>query len=151
MCDKFCVSGQAHLRSLLQRLYLVNFWSILVLKEGILPFFSERLHLSKLDLFGQHGRAWNLKTRFFLFLMSDQCSLYDNFIYGRKMQNSAYVGIQLDWPWITEWAYTGIFAVAVLFGNFNKKLIVLWKIEYVSKIAFYDCRTSLCLQGQRTS
>ena len=25
--------------------------------------------------------------------------------------------IQLDWPWIAEWAYAGIFAVAVRFQN----------------------------------
>ena len=25
--------------------------------------------------------------------------------------------VQLDWPWIAEWAYAGIFAVAVRFQN----------------------------------
>ena len=25
--------------------------------------------------------------------------------------------LQLDWPWIAEWAYAGIFAVAVRFQN----------------------------------
>ena len=37
----------------------------------------------------------------FLFLVSDQCFLYDHSIYGRKTQNSAYVRICSIDPWIS--------------------------------------------------
>ena len=34
--------------------------------------------------------------------------------------NPAVSCIQLDWPWIAEWTYVGIFAVAVRFQNQNQ-------------------------------
>ena len=38
-------------------------------------------------------------------------------------------GIQLDWPWTAEWAYTGIFAVAVRIQNQDQFWISHQKIR----------------------
>ena len=37
--------------------------------------------------------------------------------------------LQLDWPWITEWAYAGIFTVAVRFQNQDQFWISRQKIR----------------------
>ena len=37
--------------------------------------------------------------------------------------------LQLDWPWIAEWAYAGIFAVAVQFKNKDQFWISNQKIS----------------------
>ena len=36
--------------------------------------------------------------------------------------------VQLDWPWIAEWAYAGIFAVAVRFQNQDQFLVSHQKV-----------------------
>ena len=37
--------------------------------------------------------------------------------------------LQLDWSWIVEWAYAGIFAVAVQFQNQDQFLVSRQKIK----------------------
>ena len=42
------------------------------------------------------------------------------------------LGIQLDWPWFAEWAYAGIFAVAVRIQNQDQFGFLIKK----SRVAF---------------
>ena len=47
----------------------------------------------------------------------DWCNYVNLF---RVYPHPSHMYIPLDWPWIAEWAYAGIFAVAVQFQNQDK-------------------------------
>ena len=54
--------------------------------------------------------------------------------------NLAYVSckmVQLNWPWIVEWAYSGIFAVAVQFQNKDQFLDSSAKIHGACILDFF--------------
>ena len=42
--------------------------------------------------------------------------------------------VQLDWPWIAEWAYAGIFAVAIRFQNQGQS----WISHKKSGVVFFS-------------
>ena len=50
---------------------------------------------------------------------------------GTRQDNAMY--IQLDWPWIAEWAYAGIFAVAF---RFQTKTIFGFRIKKIRGRSF---------------
>ena len=60
-----------------------------------------------------------------------------------KIRSTLLRYLQLDWPWVTEWAHTSIFAVAVLFQNQDRFRISHQKIRSHFLICFKKLKNEL--------